>query len=184
MIQEGLPSVTTYCKGDRGATTSVPLPVCSEASEELVLQYLRCQMRIRFPSWQELGFSYPCRWGSRLLQRLAKSLWGCRALSLMKKPVKWAARAVWQGSCWWPGPEEAGAERACKTLSGAQWAGSVDQAWLEPGGSQETGEGAVGCEGRRLVKDQAGDQELRWPQTWKQRENLDSEEVLCPDRKF
>lgn len=72
---------------------------------------------------------------------------------------------MWQGSCWWPGPEEAGAERACKTLSGAQWAGSVDQAWLEPGGSQETGEGAVGCEGRRLVKDQAGDQELRWPQT-------------------
>lgn len=127
-------------------------------------------MRIRCPLWQRLGFSHPCRWGSRLLLQLAKSLGACWALRLIKKKklVRGTAR-LWQGSrcCWvlgWrvlKGPER-------------QWAqpGRRHESWggAGPGGSQEAKE--LGREvsqrpGRRLEPEMAPDLNAEWePWFW------------------
>lgn len=42
-------------------------------------------MRIRLLLSQDLGFSHSCRWDPRLLLLIGQSLWGCRALRLVKK---------------------------------------------------------------------------------------------------
>ena len=157
--------------------TSTWRPVCPKALADSCCNMWGARKRVRCPLWQRLGFSHPCRWGSRLLLQLAKSLGACRALRLIKKkkPVRWTALAA-AGQLLLLGPGVAHAERAGETVSRAQ-----REAWVMRCGwpgwwSRHTGGGSV--------RDQAGDRNLRRPQTWTQSENLDSEEGFCPGRKF
>lgn len=139
--QEGLPSVPTETEGKWGRVTSTWRPVCPEALEDSCCNMWGARKRVRCPLWQRLGFSHPCRWGSRLLLQLAKSLGACRALRLIKKkkPVRWTAPAAAQ-QLLLLGRGVAHAERAKR-----QWLepSRRHESWgvAGPGGGQETQEG-------------------------------------------